>query len=269
MTYVFIELKTGEWEGTPCPAEYGGARMGTGRTGTRIRPASGEELTALCKEYIPFWGELTPDQQNRLKSSAALEEADRGAVLHNGAEDCVGVLVLLKGRVRAYILSEEGREVTLYRLFPRDFCLFSASCMMKGIECELSIVTEEETEYLHIPAEAYRSIMQESAAASNYTNEVMGARFSDVMWLLNQVLYKKLDSRLAAFLLEEKDLEEAADGVLSLTHEEIARHLGSAREVITRMLKYFQNEGLVKLTRGSIALLDEAALRRVAGDSLR
>ena len=257
MTYVFIELKTGEWEGTPCPAEYGGARMGTGRTGTRIRPASGEELTALCKEYI------------RLKSSAALEEADRGAVLHNGAEDCVGVLVLLKGRVRAHILSEEGREVTLYRLFPRDFCLFSASCMMKGIEFELSIVTEEETEYLHIPAEAYRSIMQESAAASNYTNEVMGARFSDVMWLLNQVLYKKLDSRLAAFLLEEKDLEEAADGVLSLTHEEIARHLGSAREVITRMLKYFQNEGLVKLTRGSIALLDEAALRRVAGDSLR
>ena len=160
----------------------------------------------------------------------------------------MGVLVLLKGRVRAYILSEEGREVTLYRLFPRDFCLFSASCMMKGIEFELSIVTEEETEYIHIPAEAYRSIMQESAAASNYTNEVMG---------------------LAAFLLEEKDLEEAADGVLSLTHEEIARHLGSAREVITRMLKYFQNEGLVKLTRGSLALLDEAALRRVAGDSLR
>ncbi len=246
--------------------------MGTGRTGTRIRPASEEELTALCKEYIPFWGELTPVQQRRLNASAALEEAGRGTVLHNGAEDCVGVLVLIKGRVRAYILSEEGREITLYRLFPRDFCLFSASCMMKGIEFELSIATEEETEYLHIPADAYRSVMQESAAASNYTNEVMGARFSDVMWLLNQVLYKKLDSRLAAFLLEEDSLLETGEdrnGALSITHEEIARHLGSAREVVTRMLKYFQNEGLVKLTRGSIALLDEAALRRVAGDSLR
>ena len=84
--------------------------------------------------------------------------------------------------------------------------------MMKGIEFELSIVTEEETEYLHIPAEAYRSIMQESAAASNYTNEVMGARFSDVMWLLNQVLYKKLDSAWRPFCWKKKILKRQRTG---------------------------------------------------------
>ena len=241
--------------------------MGTGRAGIQTQAAGREIPDGLLEEYIPFWRELAQRQQEKLKRASALETAQKGVILHNGEEDCTGVLIFIKGRARGYILSEEGREITLYRLFPRDFCLFSASCMLRGIEFEISVLTEEETEFLHIPAEIYRSVMQESAAASNYTNEVMSARFSDVMWLLNQVLYKKMDSRLAAFLLEESDLGEGNS--LQITHEEIARHLGSAREVITRMLKYFQNEGLVKLTRGSVELLDQEALRQIAGDSLR
>ena len=109
--------------------------------------------------------------------------------------------------------------------------------------------------------------MQQSAAVANYTNEVMATRFSDVMWLLDQILNKKLDARLAAFLLEESALEQT--DTLAITHEMIAEHLGSAREVVTRMLRYMKDEGLVELARGTVKIADAARLQALAGDSLR
>ena len=165
------------------------------------------------------------------------------------------------------MLSDEGKELTLYRLLERDICLFSASCMMRSIEFEVMVEAEADTEVIHLPAEVFRRVTEQSAPAANYVNELMATRFSDVMWLMDQVLSKKMDGRLAALLLEECEL--AGSDTLSVTHEQLARHLGSAREVVTRMLKYFQNEGLVHLTRGSIALLDRERLSALAADSLR
>jgi CRP/FNR family transcriptional regulator, anaerobic regulatory protein len=101
--------------------------------------------------------------------------------------------------------------------------------------------------------------MNESAPAANYTNELMASRFSDVMWLIEQIMWKSLDKRVAAFLLEEAAIEGTYE--LKITHETIANHLGSHREVITRMLRYFQNEGMVRLSRGMVAVLDEKKLR--------
>ena len=109
--------------------------------------------------------------------------------------------------------------------------------------------------------------MSRSAPVANYTSELMASRFSDVMWLIDQIQNKKLDSRLAAFLVEESRLDGSKE--LRLTHEQIANHLGSAREVITRMLKYFQSEGLVKLSRGSVVIEDAACLEKLAEASFR
>lgn len=156
------------------------------------------------------------------------------------------------GQLRAYILSAEGREITLYRLFERDMCLLSASCMLRGIQFDITIEAEKDTAFWVIPAGLYRQLMEESAAVANYTNDVMSGRFSEVMWLMEQVLWQSFDKRLAGFLLEESRLEDSA--VLSLTHERIAAHLGTAREVVTRMLRYFQQEGLVKLSRGTVEI---------------
>ncbi len=217
-------------------------------------------------QYFPFWQQLTPAQQQALRAAPSCT-VPKGTVLHNGAEDCIGLLVIQQGQLRAYMLSEDGREITLYRLFDRDLCLFSASCMMRSIEFDITIESERDTVYYQIPANVYQRLMQQSAPVANYTNEVMAARFSDVMWLLDQILYKRLDSRLAAFLLEESALD--GGGTLRLTHEAIARHLGSAREVVTRMLRYFQQEGLVSLGRGGLTLLDREKLNRIAAASLR
>lgn len=213
-------------------------------------------------EYFPIWDKLTPTQQQTLEQTATLRSVPKGTVVHNGSADCIGFLVVRSGQLRVYILSDEGREVTLYRLFPRDFCLLSASCILRGLQYDVTIEAEKDTQFWQIPAQRYKQLMEESAPVANYTNEVMAARFSDVMWLIEQILWKSLDKRLAGFLVEESALENGT--LLKITHETIGRHLGSPREVVTRMLRYFQDEGLVKLSRGSVELLDVDRLRAVA-----
>lgn len=212
---------------------------------------------------FPLWDPLTPPQQERILGSLIDQTVPKGTVLHNGRMDCTGLFLLRSGQLRAYILSDEGREITIYRLFERDMCLFSASCLFRSIQFDVVIEAEKDTELWVIPAEIYKTLMEESPAVSNYTNELMASRFSDVMWLMEQVLWKSLDKRVAAFLLEEATIENTLQ--LHLTHETIANHLGTHREVITRLLRYFQSEGMVRLARGSITLLDEPALERLCG----
>lgn len=211
---------------------------------------------------FPVWEKLTSAQQQQLKSSAISRTVKKGTVLHNGNLDCTGLLLIRHGQLRAYILSDEGREITLYRLFDRDICLFSASCMMRSIQFEMMIEAEKDTELWIVPAEIYQSIMQESAPVSNFTNEIMASRFSEVMWLMEQIMWKSFDKRLAEFLLEECSLEET--NTLKITHETIANHLGTAREVVTRMLRYFQSEGMVKLARGTVEICEERRLQELS-----
>lgn len=217
--------------------------------------------------YFPFWRSLPDEQQRRFADAVTTRRFPQGALVHGGADDCSGLILPLTGQLRAYLLTGEGKEITLYRLFPRDLCLFSASCIMRGIQFDVMVEAEQDTEALYIPTALYQDLMSASAPVSNFTNELMAQRFSDVMWLMDQILSKKLDSRLAAFLVEESRLLSRED--LSLTHDQIARHLGTAREVVTRMLKYFQTEGLVQLSRGGIRLLATHKLEELAFASLR
>ena len=212
--------------------------------------------------WIPGWGQLTPAQQTRLSEAARPRAFSAGELIHNGDADCVGLLLVKSGRLRVFILSEDGREITLYRLLPGEICLFSASCMMPQIAFAVTVTAEAPSEVLVLPPDVYKAVMAESAPLANFTNELIAARFSDVMWLIEQILWKSFDRRLAAFLLAEAKLEHSA--TLHLTHETIANHMGTAREVVTRMLRYFQGEGWVKLARGTLQLTDEPSLRALA-----
>ena len=215
------------------------------------------------QDYFPIWNKLNTAQQNRIMSSLTDRNVKKGTVIYSGSLDCTGLFLVKSGQLRAYILSDQGREITLYRLFDRDMCLFSASCMIHSMQFEMTIEAEKDTELWMIPAETYKSIMEESAPLANYTNELMASRFSEVMWLIEQILWKSLDKRVAEFLLEEAAIEDTSR--LKITHEAIANHLGSHREVITRMLRYFQNEGMVNLSRGMITILDEDKLEKLRG----
>ena len=211
--------------------------------------------------YFPVWDKLTGEQQEQLSANVIYRSVKKGTVIHNGSLECTGLILVHEGQLRAYILSDEGREISLYRLFDRDICLLSAACMMNSLQMEVVIQAEKDTKLWIIPPYVYKSIMEQSAPVANFTNEVMATRLSDVMWLMEQVMWRSLDKRLAAFLLEEAALE--GTNVLKITHEIIGNHLGSAREVVTRMLRYFQSEGMVKLTRGAVELTDLKALEKL------
>ncbi len=217
--------------------------------------------TAYFSETLSFWRELTNAQRDLLKQSIKPKYFSAGEAMHSGSENCSGLFLIESGQVRAYIISENGREITLYRLFDRDVCIFSASCMMKNIAFEIYIEVEKETKAYLIPIAAFRKLSEESLAVMSFTNQLMASRFSEVMWIMEQALFMSLDKRLANFLLEQANLE-ASDN-LEITHERIANHLGTAREVVSRMLKYFQNEGMVTLNRGKIRLVDHKRLEEL------
>ena len=178
-------------------------------------------------DCLPFWDTLSEQQRQQLVHAAALRTVEKGTVIHGPDGRCTGLLAVVSGQLRAYILSEEGREITVYRLLERDICLFSASCMLQSIQFHLSVQAEKDSEFWVIPPDLYKTLMEESAPLANYTNSVLAERFSDVMWLVEQVLWKSFDKRLAAFLLEEAALE--GSDTLRMTHETIGRHLGSPR----------------------------------------
>lgn len=209
-------------------------------------------------DYFPVFPKLNKEDQDLLLSVASYRKVPAGTMLHNGQVDCIGPLVIRSGQLRAYMTSPEGREITLYRLFERDICVLSASCVMQSIQFDVTIVTEKETELWIIPPYIYKALVERSAPMANYINELISSRFTEVMWLVEQVMWRSFDKRLAHFLLEESALE--GTNVLKMTHEIIASHLGTAREVVTRMLKYFQSEGMVHLTRGAIEIVDEDKL---------
>ena len=209
-------------------------------------------------EFFPVWNKLTPQQQSKLRAAVFTREVPAGMVIHNGGADCMGLVLVQSGRLRSYILSEEGREITIYRLFERDMCLFSASCMIKNMQFDVTVEAERDSKIWIIPTYMYKELVDESLPMANYVNDLMASHFSEVMWLMEQIMWKSFDKRLASFLLEESVLEDTDK--LTITHEKIANHLGTAREVVTRMLRYFQSEGLVNLARGTVEITDREGL---------
>ena len=209
--------------------------------------------------YFPIWDKLTPAQQKKIEDATYFREVPKGMVLHSGETNCLGIVLIESGQLRAYSISSEGREVTLYRLFEMDTCIFTASCAMPNIMFDMVIEAEKDSEVMVIPPDVYNAVLMESAPLANYHNQVISSRFSDVMWVMQQILFMSMDKRLAIFLLDES-ARLGAD-TINLTHEQIAKYIGSAREVVSRVLKYFASEGLVEVSRKGVRLLDKQALR--------
>lgn len=212
--------------------------------------------------HFPFWSALTPEDRESLCRSTAQVRFARGTTLHDGSR-CTGVILVRSGCLRIYMLSEEGREITLYRLDAGDVCILSASCALQSITFDVLVDAEEDSECLVVGGCAFSALAEREPTVKIYALEETVSRFSDVMWVMQQILFMSMDRRLAIFLLDEA--AKRGDDRIRLTHEQIARYMGSAREVVSRMLRYFAAEGLVEAGRGGITLLDRARLRAMAG----
>ena len=211
--------------------------------------------------YLPFWNKLTSQQQQQIASVVQFRKVAKGTRIHDSSAECMGLVIVRSGQLRAYILSEDGREISISRMFEYDVSLLSASCVMPDMQFHVMIEAEKDTELWSIPACLFKNLVDESLAVSSFANSLISGNFTELMWLMEQIMWKSFDKRLATFLLEEADIE--GDDELKITHEVIGNHLGSPREVVTRMLRYFQSEGMVKLSRGTVELTDRDKLEKL------
>ena len=217
------------------------------------------ELKQFLSERLSFWQNLTEQQKNMLVDNATERTFTQYSLIHNSLDKCLGIILLKSGQLRIYISSEDGREVTLYRLCGGDICTLSASCVMDAVSFEVLVSAEETCQAVVLSALAYRQLMQENVYVKAYTYELTVQHFADVMWSVEQVLFMGADKRLAIFLNDE--IAKTGSNVIQLSHEQIAKYMGTAREVVSRMLKYFATEGIVTLSRREITVVDKKKLR--------
>ena len=160
------------------------------------------------------------------------------------------------------MLSEDGKDLTLFRLESGDVCILSASCVLKLVRFEVLIEAETECRILVINAQFFSELAERNVWVENFSYKVAALRFSDVMDAIQRIFFLSIDKRLANFLLEEMEIK--GTDVISLTHEQIARYIGSAREVVSRTLKSFYVMGAVELSRGGIKIIDKKLLQSMS-----
>ena len=214
----------------------------------------------VFKNKFPFWNDLNEKDRDYICQNSSSVTFPKGANAHDSTE-CSGVFFIRSGCLRVYIMSEDGKDITLYRLHEGDMCMLSASCVLQTITFDLFIDAEENSECIIIGGPAFAKISERNPDIKIFSLELAVSRFSDVMWVMQQILFMSVDKRLAIFLLDEANRTKS--DTIELTHEQIAKYMGSAREVVSRMLKYFSNEGLVEASRKGIKLIDKNRLRKL------
>ena len=213
------------------------------------------------EKYFPFWNKLNDTDKDFLCQNSAIEYFEKEQVVHNNME-CSGLYIVKNGKLRLYMLSEDGKEITLYRLGTGDICMLSASCVLQSITFEVYVDAEMPSECYRINGAAFNALSERVLEVKNFALETAVQRFSDVMWIMQQIVFMSMDRRLAIFLLDECTANSS--DFIGMTHEQIARHLGTAREVVTRMLKHFASDGIIEVTRKGIIIIDKKKLRDVA-----
>ena len=210
-------------------------------------------------ERLPFWKLLTDSEKELVQQNAVIRLYKKGTRVYSSERECLGMLFVMQGEMRTYLLSEEGREVTLFRIYPNDLCVLSASCVISQISFDTQMSAQKDTEALIIPPNIVLFLKEKNISVRCFLYELATKRFSDVMWAMQQILFKRLDQRLALFLMQES--QRLGTDTLHMTHEQIAQQISSAREAVARMLKQFSEDGLVELKRGAIRLLDQKGLK--------
>lgn len=220
-----------------------------------------ESFNAVYEKIFPFWDKISEEDKSFICTSSQKVNYTRGTTVHDSTE-CSGVFFVRSGCLRVYIMSDEGKDITLYRLHEGDMCMLSASCVLQTITFDVFVDSEEDSECFVVGGPAFKAVSDRNPLVKIFALETAVGKFSDVMWVMQQILFMSTDKRLAIFLFDEA--ARTGSDIINLTHEQIAKYMGSAREVVSRMLKYFAAEGIVEVSRKDIRILDKAKLRNLA-----
>ena len=219
------------------------------------------------EDYIPmnreisFYNYLTPDEQELLDNSMQRISCRKGQVVHRHGDACVGLIFVRRGRLAFSILSEEGREITVFRTERGETCILSAACVLQSLEFESQITAEVNSDISILPAPTLSRLMNANHDVERLVYKQAVGQYSSVLRTMQQIIFLSLEKRLATFLLEESQRRKSDS--FSATPEQIARYIGSSREVVTRMLNQFSSRGIVSLGRGTVTVLNPDALESV------
>lgn len=218
-------------------------------------------MEKFLKDVFSFWDTLSSEEKKEFIKGIEIKKYGKGVVVHHGKDECIGIYVIKSGVVRVFMNSPNGGELTLYRLLDGEICIVSAGCMVNNLDFDTNLQFEKETELLVIPKILLKRLNDENIAVKEYFLEKISERFSNMMWLFNQYVFSNVAKRLGDMLFEYRSLE--GDDTLNITHDILARDLGTAREVVTRLLKQFQLDGLVELSRGKIVIKNLLGLTKL------
>lgn len=224
----------------------------------RIEKWRKDEIAFDFATVFPFWDRLEQQEKERINTGWRMELINKNRQIYRYSDGCKGLMIVRKGCLRVYIISDEGRDVTLYRLYPGDVCVLSAACLIQEIDFEVLIEASEETESITIPADDLRQIMDENIWMKNFMYKKTLERFSDVMWTMQHILFKKVDQRIAQYLWDEMQYQNS--NIITVTHDNIAKDVGSVREIVTKVLHQMAEKKIIKNGYGKVEILNRDKL---------
>lgn len=207
---------------------------------------------------FPHLTELAEQDRATVLDAMSIGSYPAGTVMIEQGRRCRGAALVLSGVIRVYKLSSEGREITLYRVGCGETCILAVSCLLGGVDYPVIAEVEDDAEVAMLPIDILRNVMQHSEPWQRFIFASMATSMMDVLTVLDEVAFRSMDARMAARLLQcDKNRIEA-------THEQLASDMGTAREVVSRLLKELENRKYVKLMRGTVVILNRKALEDIA-----
>ncbi|MCW2245013.1 CRP/FNR family transcriptional regulator [Azospirillum fermentarium] len=203
---------------------------------------------------------LEPEALGLLRAQARRMVVSRGTVVFTPGALCRHFMLVLDGAIRVQMVSENGREILLYRVARGETCILTTACLMTRADYSAEGIAESDVEAVAVAAQPFHALLARSAVFRDFVFASFGTRLTGLMMLVEEVAFGRIDLRLARLLLDRG----GAAGGLDMTHQALAAELGTAREVVSRQLKEFERRGLVALTRGHIAVCDAGALAALA-----
>ncbi len=211
---------------------------------------------------LEFWNKLNLKEQEELNRNSVIKEYKKGSIIHSENNECLGMMIIIQGEIRTSIVSEEGREITLFKLYENDVCVLSADCVIKQITFDTVMIAEKDCKALLINVSYFNELINQNIYARCYTYELISEKFSNVMWVMKEILFDKFDKRLASFLIKEK--QKSNNLKIKITQEQIAKELNTAREVVSRMLKRFELDEIIEIQRGGVKILNLESLNKLS-----
>ena len=218
-----------------------------------------QELRRRLVERFPFFAGMPAARLDALVADAQFLRAPAGAVLFDANQPCRGFPLVLEGSVRVTKNAPNGREILLYRVEPGQSCIQSGGCLLGHADYSASGVAESEVELLSVPPAQFNELLLGFEPFRRYVFGMYGERLAEVMELVEEVAFRRLDARLAQLLIRRGPVIEG-------THQQLADELGSVREIVSRLLRSFEQRGLVRIERERVTALDPKGLAALAAE---